>query len=834
MWLVDHSFFRFGLLACLTHIGTPAALHGQYSVSEIASVQTSAVVQNSPARITLSWPSFPTATGYTVYRKLRSASTWGSSIATPSGASTGYQDNTPAVNTVYEYRVIRTSSIGTGYGYICSGIEVQPTDYNGKLVLLVDNTLSAGLAAEIAQLEADLKTDGWITIKHEVSPAATVSSVRSLVIADHNSDQTNVKAVYILGHVPVPYSGDHAPEGHTDQHQGAWPCDGYYGELTSTWTDNTVNDDTGWPDNKNFPGDGKFDQSNYPSNVELQLGRVDLGEKTGFANTTTQRTSSYLARAHNFKIKGFTPQVRGIVYDDLQDVTTPLGYSGWASIAPLVGLPNMTEATPNQNVWLRDLVNNQSYLWTYGSGGGLVGNDNGVLMFNYLNKNLTTTDCAAGTAWGGVFNMCMGSYVGDWNSRSNVMRAMLCTGSALTNVFSGHPNYWFHTMGMGENIGSSIRLTMNNGTIYIPQSGSDLNPASRCAIGLMGDPTLKLFHVAPPSGLSVSNNGGFSNFSWNIAEGTPAGYYVYKFNASGVPVRLNASSVAGNTYNSTDAFVAGTQYMVRAVKLETSASGSYWNLSLGALATSSANVQLAADVLLEGPFNSGTGLMNDDLRVLGLIPLTEPYTTLGFAQVAGGGGESTTNTVLNVSGSNAIVDWVRVELRSSVTPSTVLATRQGLLQRDGDIVGTDGTSALSFNIGGGNYYVAVRHRNHLGTMTAGTMALSGIAATVEFDIPTTPLYGVNPVKTVGSVQVLRMGNTQVDGTLKYVGTSNDRDPILVRVGGTTPNNTSTGYFVEDANLNGVVQYIGVGNDRDPILVNVGSTVPNGTLTEQLP
>ena len=156
------------------------------------------------------------------------------------------------------------------------------------------------------------------------------------------------------------------------------------------------------------------------------------------------------------------------------------------------------------------------------------------------------------------------------------------------------------------------------------------------------------------------------------------------------------------------------------------------------------------------------------------------------------------------------------------------------MPRDGDIVATDGTSALTFNIGAGNYYVAVRHRNHLGTMTAGAIVLSGNAAAVEFDIPTTPLYGVNPVKTVGAVQVLRMGNAQVDGTLKYIGSSNDRDPILVRVGGTTPNSTSAGYFLEDANMNGVVQYIGSGNDRDPILVNVGSTVPNSTVTEQLP
>ncbi len=79
-----------------------------------------------------------------------------------------------------------------------------------------------------------------------------------------------------------------------------------------------------------------------------------------------------------------------------------------------------------------------------------------------------------------------------------------------------------------------------------------------------------------------------------------------------------------------------------------------------------------------------------------------------------------------------------------------------------------------------------------------------------------------------------MGNVFRDGQLKYIGTDNDRDPVLLRVGGTTPNNTVTGYWLEDATLDGVVKYIGVGNDRDPMLVNVGSTIPNNVRLEQLP
>ena len=60
------------------------------------------------------------------------------------------------------------------------------------------------------------------------------------------------------------------------------------------------------------------------------------------------------------------------------------------------------------------------------------------------------------------------------------------------------------------------------------------------------------------------------------------------------------------------------------------------------------------------------------------------------------------------------------------------------------------------------------------------------------------------------------------------------EPILIAVGSTTPNNTATGYAGTDANMDGTVKYTGSSNDRDPILINVGSTTPNNVRVEQLP
>ena len=249
----------------------------------------------------------------------------------------------------------------------------------------------------------------------------------------------------------------------------------------------------------------------------------------------------------------------------------------------------------------------------------------------------------------------------------------------------------------------------------------------------------------------------------------------------------------------------------------------------------SATVRVSPKVILDGPYNTGTGLMNDALRAASLVPSTEPYTTsLGYPKVAKGGGEVLGAGVLTTTGNNAVVDWVRVELRAVSQPSLIAASAQGVLQRDGDVLAADNTNPLTFRVGAGNYFVAIRHRNHLSCMTAAGVALTSTTTAVDFTLPATNTFGTNARKTINTVRALWAGNAIADATVKYTGSSNDRDPILTAIGGTTPNNSVPGYALQDLNLDGAVKYTGSGNDRDPILVNVGSTTPNNALFQQLP
>jgi hypothetical protein len=246
-------------------------------------------------------------------------------------------------------------------------------------------------------------------------------------------------------------------------------------------------------------------------------------------------------------------------------------------------------------------------------------------------------------------------------------------------------------------------------------------------------------------------------------------------------------------------------------------------------------ITVAAKVLLDGPYVQATQMMSDALRTANLVPAAEPYSGLGYSLVAGGTGVVRSNGVSAVSGNNAICDWVLMELRSGASPYTVLATRTALVQRDGDVVGFDGVSPVVFDAAPGNYNVSIRQRDHLGVMTATAVALSSAPAIVDFTNPATVTYGTNAQKVVGSKMVLWAGDATGNGELRYTGVGNDRDPILIAVGSTTPNNTvSNVYDRKDTNLDGVIKYTGSANDRDIILTNVGSTTPNNTRTQQLP
>ena len=568
------------------------------SVADYA-VQVSGVIETNPLRITLSWPPESGATGYYLYRKSRDATSWGGAVTLGPNA-TNCTDATVVAGSTYEYRVIKTTSSHSGVGYIYMGIEAPLSESRGKVILVVDDSQAAPLALELARLQQDLIGDGWTVIRHDVARSNSVPSVKALIVADYLADPANVKAVFLFGHVPVPYSGELAPDGHGD-HQGAWPADVYYGDIDGVWTDSTVNNTfAGDPRNWNQPGDGKFDQTTLPSDVELQVGRVDFVAMSDFSQSESELLQQYLNKDHQFRHKLTSVQRRGLI-DDNFGVSGGEAFAanGWRNFSPFFNATNTFELD-----WFSTL-NSESYLWAYGCGGGSF---NGAIGIGSTG-NFVATETHA------VFTMLFGSYFGDWDSPNDFLRAPLAAaGNALTCVWAGRPNWQFHHMALGETIGFSTRLSQNNSTLYAANSFYRY-----VHIALMGDPTLRMHPVAPPAALVVVSNSLGMDVTWSPASELVEGYHIYRApTVAGPFTRLNATVLTGTNYTDSAAPSSHYVYMVRAIKLETSDSGSYYNASQGVLQNADGKVGATAAVLLQ-PTNNAAFVAGASIQLTATI-----------------------------------------------------------------------------------------------------------------------------------------------------------------------------------------------------------------------
>lgn len=532
-------------------------------------------------QLILTWPPDPAATRYTINKRSVARDEGWHFAAYRPGSAENFYDAVVTIGEAYEYQIIKETSAGyTGYGYIRAGIRVPaPADY-GKLILIVENSLASALAPELSRLENDIRNEGWDVIRRNVSINDSPQAVKARIQEIYNADPQRVRALFLFGHVPVPYSGDIAPDGHQN-HRGAWPADVYYGDIDGPWTDQFVNSITAERQaNWNVPGDGKFDQSEPPSQVELWVGRVDLHNMTCYANKPNSRSEldlmrQYLNKNHNFRWGRVPFQRRALVCDNFSDKgSDPIGGSAWRNFPAFFNYTNIHEVGWDGYL---PAATSGSYLWSFASGGGSY----------YYSSGVATSDDFALQNVRVVFAMFMGSYFGDWNNESNFLRASLGSGDVLAASYSGFPQALYFPMGLGEPIGYANWLAQNNDTngLYEPWGQG----THQVHISLHGDPTLRMFPVQPVASASAALNDGVV-VSWSASpDFSIQGYSVYRssFPDSGFARISGDSLIAGTSFYDP----TGTEnhfYQVRTFKLEHSGSGTFLNPSQPVLASWSA------------------------------------------------------------------------------------------------------------------------------------------------------------------------------------------------------------------------------------------------------
>ena len=614
-----------------------------------------AVAVTSPPSITLKWAYQVENKQFRIYRKGYSDSAW--TLKTSFAATTTslqWTDTTVSVGVPYEYRIERDLvsakyGAGTLSDNLCGGIDLPSVDSRGTVLLLVDNTMAAPLSFELARLQDDLVADGWQVKRHDVArgpvtggttytydPAA-VAAVKSVITSEYQSDPANVRSVFLFGHVPVPYSGDTAWDGHTG-HKGAWACDLYYADIGGTWTDTTVNLQATVTNaqNVNVPGDGKFDQTYAPVGPKLEVGRVDLSNLPAFApKSETDLLRQYLDKEHAQRIAKTTFLQKGIVEDYFrEDYLAAMGWDAWASLFGRAQVASGTMAG--------DLTGTTGYAGYYLCGAGA----------QYACWRYTTTGWAALDPKA-QFCYLFGSWFGDWDGKDDFLRAPLAGSSALASAWSIDPTYLMGRAALGGSFGEAIKLSGNVDLYHNNWTG---DPAYSDFIALMGDPTLRFLAVAPPSALTITaDTAHHPVLKWKAStDAAVLGYHVYRAaSPTGPFVRVTTAPLTGLTYTDS-AITSGTAYyQIKAAKMESTGAGRFTNLSLALSGVSAVpaggTLAFSAATYRQAEGNSGT--------TNAIITITRSGGTSGAASVHYATSAGTATAGADYTETNGTLSW---------------------------------------------------------------------------------------------------------------------------------------------------------------------------------
>jgi len=491
------------------------------------------------------------------------------------------------------------------------------------------------------------------------------------------------------------------------------------------------------------------------------------------------------------------------------------------------------------------------------------------LTINYstTDGNATVTACDSYT-WNGTTYTTSGTYT------YTSMNAAGCTNTATLTLTIN-----YSTTNGNATVTACDSYTWN-GTTYT--ASGTYTYTSLNAAGCTNTATLTLtINYSTTNGGSTTTQ--CNSYTWNGTTYTASGTYTYTtLNAAGcvntatlhLTIKYATSSTTNITACNSYTWTNGVTYTAAGVYSYTTVNAAGCDSILTLHLTLNNGVSVSLKAMLEGSYDGNTGLMKDSLRrvthcpsaqigIPGVCPPVNviPGTRLKwFNNVScpndadtsiGGGNAVIANNIMSVSGNNAIVDWVFVEVRDGSNYNTVVATKYALIQRDGDIVSCiDGTSPLYFScVCPGNYYLTVKHRNHLGVMTGTPITLGAATASFDFSNPSSnvwvkPGYPTTitntPRHTVGSIATMWGGDANTNKNSKYNGVANDKEQILYDFG-VSSNTNDILYQVyknSDLNMDGKVKYNNSDNDKNwllnLILVSTSPSTPNVIISQHTP
>lgn len=561
-------------------------------------------VQANPVTnsITLNWNTLPAVNTYRVMRKKQADANF-TLLTTNLYSQNSFVDNTVTAGESYEYAVYAGNS-NSKSGYVLAGMNIAAKHNAGNIMLVIDSTYMNVAYNEIELFKRDLIKEGWRVYIDYAGRGEDPTAVKQRIVSCNTN--VSLEGIVLLGHVPVPYSGNISPDAHPD-HVGAWPSDIYYGDMctlqNSIWNDAVlVNTTATSTRNHNIVGDGKFDVSSvgYSNTRKIFVGRIDVFNMSLINSDDALLFKQYIHKNHAYRagVKKFRSQ--GLVDDNFGWVNgEAFAQNGWRNLSALLG-PDSVHA----GKFMTDLKN-ESYLWSYACGPGWYQGATGLGNTTKFRSNELES----------VFTMIYGSYFGDWDNTNNFLRGPIASpSSTLVSIWAGRPNWFLHTMALGDPIGYGMLNSIDNIGTYFPKGYAN----AQVHQSIQGDPSLKMYVYEAPTNLEAFavNNNTQVKLEWTASvDPAVTGYYVYRASdIDGAFQLITANPITLNSFMDNapiQGAVGDVAYMIRAVKNEQTVTGNFENLSPGAITEGlSSNAPLPVRVV------SFSGEKNDNSNTL--------------------------------------------------------------------------------------------------------------------------------------------------------------------------------------------------------------------------
>lgn len=493
-------------------------------------------------------------------------------------------------------------------------------------------------------------------------------------------------------------------------------------------------------------------------------------------------------------------------FNSLPVINNSNGYY-WIGIKITGDGTNSNSITKNFDISKIEIINSDKYKISGKITSTQTQNGTGGVLLNGFPKPVVTDfkgyyECYVPSGWSG--NVIIQKEGFDFNTPSTTYNNV--TSNILTNYLS------------------SKRTFILNGNIKSPVAQ---NPVSGVKISnLIGEPMTNAAgyystavyygwsgYATPSKGLwyIFPNLFSYSKVTASKTETMSAGFYIkgYVYNSMGIGIK-NVSmdgfpqgniktDSTGNYYSYLDSGWAGTVTPNLSGYQFLPASMNYSNLNNCYSYRNyydSRRVTVNLKIILSGCYVQGTDTMSTILNRKNLLPLTPPdsFSNKSTAFIYK---KKSTDFVSSVFFSNHryLVDWIIIELRNNNNQS--IDTVSALLRNDGRIVSISGDTLVPFSarVPQGNYYIIIRHRNHIAVMTNNPVILTYSSSLYDFTTGTIQYYGNNAKQLKPNFYGMFCGDADYNGSV----TASDFNKYDIDI-----KNARNGYINTDFNLDSYI------------------------------